>query len=88
MFRMELRDMAREINRTVGNELRAARARCGLTRPRLAAASGLAVSTIQRFENGERSPDLLQLHALCDALAISPQEIVAKTQEVVERHRR
>ncbi|MCM6777259.1 helix-turn-helix domain-containing protein [Nocardia sp. CDC159] len=84
---MELRDMDGEINRAVGSELRAARARRGLTRPQLAAASGLAVSTIQRFENGERSPDMLQLHALCNALGISPQEIVAKTIEVVERHR-
>ncbi|MFI5781120.1 helix-turn-helix domain-containing protein [Nocardia sp. NPDC051570] len=84
---MELRDMDDEINRAVGSELRAARARRGLTRPQLAAASGLAVSTIQRFEGGERSPDMLQLHALCNALGISPQEIVAKTIEIIERHR-
>jgi transcriptional regulator with XRE-family HTH domain len=84
---MELRDLAAELNHVVGNELRAARARRGLTRPQLAAASGLAVSTIQRFENGERSPDMLQLHALSSALGISPHEILAKSAEVVERYR-
>lgn len=78
MVRMELRDLD-DLNRAVGDELRAARARRGLTRPQLAATSGVAVSTIQRFENGERSPDLTQLYQLCSALDVSPQEIVARS---------
>ncbi|MFB7720723.1 helix-turn-helix domain-containing protein [Nocardia sp. NPDC056100] len=80
---MELRDL-HELNRAVGGELRAARGRRGMTRPQLAAVSGVAVSTIQRFENGERSPDLGQLYALCTALEISPQEIVARSVEIVK----
>ncbi|WP_327143069.1 helix-turn-helix domain-containing protein [Nocardia sp. NBC_01327] len=80
---MELPDL-HDFNRAVGEELRTARARRRLTRPQLAAISGVAVSTIQRFENGERSPDLTQLYTLCTALDISPQEILTKSIEMVE----
>ncbi|WP_194852708.1 helix-turn-helix domain-containing protein [Nocardia sp. SYP-A9097] len=80
---MEQRDL-HELNRAVGGELRAARGRRGWTRPELADASGLAVSTIQRFENGERSPDLTQLYTLCTALGVTPQEIVAKSIELIK----
>lgn len=82
MFRMEFKDVHSEINHAVGDELRAARARRRLSRAQLANKSGLAVSTIQRFENGERSPDILQLQTLSDALEISPLDIVRKSVEV------
>ncbi|MFC3963522.1 helix-turn-helix domain-containing protein [Nocardia jiangsuensis] len=73
------------INRAVGNELRAARARRALTRQQLAELTGLAVSTIQRFENGDRSPDMQQLHALCQALEIPMREFVALAMKDIER---
>ncbi|MFR9750477.1 helix-turn-helix domain-containing protein [Nocardia sp. 004] len=76
---------ASEINSAVGNELRAARARRNLTRPQLATLTGLGVSTIQRFENGERSPDIQQLHALCTALGIPMREFVTLALRDVER---
>ncbi|GAB2525397.1 helix-turn-helix domain-containing protein [Nocardia sp. NPDC059240] len=85
MVRMELRDLHDGINRAVGEELRAARGRRGLTRPQLATASGVAVSTIQRFENGERSPDMHQLFALCDALDVSPIEVMDRAVQLVKR---
>ncbi|MFJ4656115.1 helix-turn-helix domain-containing protein [Nocardia sp. NPDC088792] len=87
MVRMELQDLHDGINGAVGDELRAARARRSLTRPQLAAASGVAVSTIQRFENGERSPDMHQLFALCTALGVSPLDIMNRAVEFVERTR-
>jgi transcriptional regulator with XRE-family HTH domain len=85
MVRMELRDLHDGINRAVGEELRAARGRRGLTRPQLAAASGVGVSTIQRFENGERSPDMHQLFALCNALGVSPLEVMDRAVQFVKR---
>jgi len=85
MVRMGAKETASDINRAVGNELRAARARRDLTRLQLADLTGLAVSTIQRFENGERSPDMQQLHALCAALDISMREFVTLALKDVER---
>ncbi|WP_067696457.1 helix-turn-helix domain-containing protein [Nocardia jejuensis] len=84
---MDLNDLHDGINRAVGDELRAARARRGLTRPQLAEASGVAVSTIQRFERAERSPDMHQLFALCNALDISPLEIMDRAVQLVKRSR-
>ncbi|BEK84173.1 helix-turn-helix domain-containing protein [Nocardia seriolae] len=84
MFRMELRELRDDINHAVGDELRAARARRDLTRLQLAEASGVAISTIQRFENGERSPDMHQLFALCAALGISPTEIMERAVRVIK----
>lgn len=85
MVRMGVKKVASDINRAVGNELRAARARRDLTRPQLAALTGLGVSTIQRFENGDRSPDMQQLHALCTALDIPMRDFVALALRDVER---
>ncbi|WP_067532129.1 helix-turn-helix domain-containing protein [Nocardia crassostreae] len=81
---MELRELHDGINRAVGGELRAARARRDLTRPQLAILSGVAISTIQRFENGERSPDMHQLFALCQALEVSPLEIMDRAVKLVD----
>lgn len=68
----------------MGAELRAARARRDLTRQQLAALTGLAVSTIQRFENGARSPDMQQLYALCTALKIPMRKFVELALEGIE----
>lgn len=87
MFRMEFKDVRSEIKHAVGDELRASRARRRLSRAQLSNKSGLAVSTIQRFENGERSPDILQLQTLSDALEISPLEIVRKADDVARKWR-
>ncbi|MGW4364635.1 helix-turn-helix domain-containing protein [Nocardia takedensis] len=81
---MGAKETATAINRAVGNELRAARARRDLTRQQLAELTGLAVSTIQRFENGERSPDMQQLHALCGALEVPMREFVTLALKDIE----
>lgn len=85
MVHMGAKETASGINHAVGNELRAARARRDLTRQQLAVLTGLAVSTIQRFENGERSPDMQQLHALCQALEIPMREFVTLALKDIER---
>ncbi len=84
MVRMGLNETAAEINRAVGNELRASRARKHLSRQQLADRTGLGLSTIQRFENGERSPDMNQLFALCEALEIPMRDFVALATKGIE----
>ena len=60
----------------IGNELRVLRARSGLSRQALAQQVGMGISTIRRFENGERSPDIQQLYQLCHVLNVSVREFV------------
>lgn len=76
MVHMGVNEMAADINRAVGVELMAARARKRLTRQQLSELTGLSISTIQRFENGERSPDMNQLFALCEALDVPMRDFV------------
>lgn len=84
MVRMGVNETAAEINRAVGTELLAARARRRMSRQHLADLTGLAISTIQRFENGERSPDMNQLFALCEALEVPMDEFIALAMKDLE----
>lgn len=84
MFRMDTNDLGTAVNVAVGNELRAWRAKRRLSRQALGALAGIGVSTIQRFENGERSPDMQQLYALCQAMDITVHEFVSLALTDVE----
>lgn len=78
MFRMDANDeLAAVINKAVGDKLTGLRAERRLTRLQLKEMTGLGLSTIQRFENGERSPDLHQLALILRALDMPMQEFVA-----------
>ena len=77
ILRMEADTLGAAINAAVGAELRGLRAKRGLTRPELHKITGLGISTIQRFENGERSPDLQQLAVLLRALDTPMKVFVA-----------
>lgn len=88
MVHMGMNELGADINAAVGAELLAARARRRLTRQQLSEETGLAVSTIQRFENGERSPDMIQLHILCEAFGISMREFVAMAMRDLEKPER
>lgn len=78
MFRMDAPDeLATAINKAVGDKLTGLRAERRLTRMQLKERTGLGLSTIQRFENGERSPDLHQLALILQALDMPMQEFVA-----------
>lgn len=78
MFRMDAPDeLAAAINKAVGDKLTGLRAERRLTRMQLKERTGLGLSTIQRFENGERSPDLHQLALILEALDMPMHEFVA-----------
>jgi transcriptional regulator with XRE-family HTH domain len=78
-------ELAAAINRAVGDKLRGLRAQRRLTRAQVQKMTGLGRSTLQRFENGERSPDLHQLALILRALNMPMQEFVAwALQDVVK----
>ena len=66
---------ASRINKAVGAELRAARARQGWTREQLEAESGVSVVSIRRYEGGSRSVPVDTLVKLVVALKISISDI-------------
>lgn len=59
------------INTAAGDKLRGLRAEKRVTREQLRAKTGLGLSTIRRFENGEGSPTLAQLANILHALDTS-----------------
>ncbi len=78
ILRMEPTDeLAAAINKAVGDKLRGLRSERRLTRSQLQQMTGLGRSTLQRFENGERSPDLHQLALILRALDMPMHEFVA-----------
>ena len=85
MLRMGIEELGTAVNVAVGDELRALRAKRRLSRQALASSTGLGISTIQRFENGERSPDMQQLYLLCQALDVPVREFVALALKDIER---
>lgn len=73
---MDMEDIARLVDRAIGNELLHQREKRGISRATLTKLSGVAPKTIQRFEEGKRSPDQRQLFALTHALGLSMREFV------------
>ncbi|MGW4718909.1 helix-turn-helix domain-containing protein [Nocardia sp. NPDC004260] len=81
---MDNETLAQAVNTAVGNELRGLRAKRGMSREKLKEITGLGLSTIQRFENGERSPDLNQLALILKALEMPAKEFVTLAFRDVE----
>lgn len=71
----------REVDRLIGNELRAQRSRRRMTIVALAEASGVSRSTIERIERGARSMRVPQLFAFATALQIDPVTFVDRALE-------
>ncbi|MFC9769657.1 helix-turn-helix domain-containing protein [Rhodococcus jostii] len=66
------------LNRTIGDEIRAARARLNLSRKELAELSGLSAKTIQRLEGAERSADIVQMNALCEVFGETVADLLGR----------
>lgn len=60
----------------VGMRLREAREAKGLSAPQLAAISGVGTYTIYGLELGKNMPPLHTAVALCEALGITPNDLV------------
>lgn len=64
--------------RTFPERLRAARELRDWTQLELAEVSGLQASAISHFENGRRTPSLVNFVALCDALRVSADSLLGR----------
>lgn len=84
MFRVDSEKVGTAVNVAVANELRALRAQRQLSRQALATLAGMGISTVRRFENCERSPDMQQLYQLCRALDVSVREFVSQAMTGIE----
>lgn len=76
MAHMDTDELARRIDAAIGDELRAQRNKRKLSRAALAKLSGVSEKTIQRVEEGERSPDTQQLAKLTAALRMTMTSFV------------
>lgn len=65
---MDNETLGKAINKAIGDKLRGLRGERKVSREELRARTGMGISTIQRFENGERSPELPQLVRILKAL--------------------
>jgi len=70
-----------EVRGAIAGELRALRARSGMTRPELAAASGVSKSTLARLEAGERSLDFPTLLLITEAVGADAVKFMQSVQE-------
>lgn len=81
---MDTEELAAAIDAAIGVELRAQRQRRKYSRATLAEMSGVSDKTIQRFEEGERSPDVQQLVKLTAALEMTVLDFVGLALRDVE----
>ena len=65
----------------VASNIRLQRKKAGLTQIELADKLGVSIATLRRWEAGETSPTGTRIIELADLLHISPDEIVAESEE-------
>jgi len=74
-----------ELSRAVAATIRAERAAAQLTQQDLAKRSGLGYQTVMRLEKGERSPNVVQMAALCSVFGIPMSELVERAERRLAR---
>lgn len=67
---------------TTGERIKAARKSKKITQAELAKVSGLGLSSIQRYESGERSPTLGAIKRISDALDVSFENLVGSEAQL------
>ena len=65
----------------LGDELRKAREKTGLTQEQLSFAANIDRSYISQLENNRKSPTIAVLFRLCDALSVSAAKIIARVEK-------
>jgi transcriptional regulator with XRE-family HTH domain len=73
------------INAAVAAELRAQRARIGVSYDVLAEQTGLSKSAVFKYLKGTRSIPVPALYDLCDALGIGVDDVFVLAMKVVEK---
>lgn len=61
----------------LGEKLREARKRAGLTLEKLAEAAGLSVAHVGAVERGAKTPSLAALYSICAALGVRMADVLA-----------
>jgi transcriptional regulator with XRE-family HTH domain len=69
------------LKKEVGNRLRNARRKRGMTQDELASILGTNQSHVSNVERGDRGLTIQQLVKLCSALRVSPNEILGETKQ-------
>lgn len=78
---------AEQTKHATRDQLRAERAASHMTVDAVAAASGMNRKTVMRLESGERTPDVLQLAALCQVYGLTLTEFMARMQQRLDQAR-
>ena len=65
----------------LGEELRKARAKAGLTQEELSARAGIDRTYVSMLEHDKKSPTVDVLFRLCDALGVSAARLMAKVEK-------
>ncbi|MCP3060982.1 helix-turn-helix domain-containing protein [Myxococcus sp. K38C18041901] len=73
-------ELRQHLSSIVGPTARAARSQLGLTQAEVAQQMGLASEVYSRLERGKMLPSLTTLHRLCEALDVSPDELLGFTR--------
>jgi transcriptional regulator with XRE-family HTH domain len=68
----------------VAAQLRAERGAADLTYKELAERAGLKEQSVMRYLTEKREPTVDQLGALCDALGLTPQELMVRAVERIK----
>lgn len=76
------------LSRVLGDELRLARRRCGLTREQLKTRmdSDVSVQTLATYELGTRKCSVKRLHQLCVAMTVFPHDLLARVHARIADH--
>ncbi|MGP0069721.1 MAG: helix-turn-helix domain-containing protein [Isosphaeraceae bacterium] len=69
----------------MGQELRRARQRAGLTQERLSFLAGLSRPYISELERDLKSPTVATLFLICDALDVSAADVVSRVDAARKR---
>ena len=69
----------------MGQELRKARQRAGLTQEQLSFRAGLSRPDISQLERDLKSPTVDTLFLICDALQVSAADIVGRVEDARKR---
>jgi len=65
----------------IGEELRKARLKAGLSQEELAVQAGVHRTYISLLERNKKSPTLNVLFRICDALNVSPSRLIARVEK-------
>lgn len=80
----DVTDYGDRFNAAVAAELRAERARKGITYAAIIASTGIAQSTLQRYFKGERDIPLPAYQDLCRALGVSPRLVFERAEHAID----